>query len=493
MECVIPAAYPNFLDRLVRETNWTIEETCARFERAARDMGEDATLSKRQILRWMRGDVGRARPVARRVAERFWGHPWETLMGPAYAASALAPSTSDRLTSKDALPDLPLMDVPGGVSGTALVPEGDFDELVQVFVMWAQNWDSRIGRRDVLAKLSAVVTAAAALPLFNIADDDERDQVASFVQDPSRFDEPALRYCEGTVTNLRRQSDVLGPALTLQSAMGHRELAYRLAKVAPAGLRPRALSAYAELTQLIGWLHFNLGDYRSAQRYYDEARTAAHDAEDVELVTFVLCTMSHLASWQGRPRVGIDHAAAAAVWAEQSGSPLARAYATNVAVRAYLADGQRDRCRAALDTEYATITGIDTPTPPTSRWYFYDESFHWSTRTQYALGFNEPATAMEAIETSLRLSDPANLHERAHRSLYRAEALLQQGEIAGAAGIVGEVAGITAMHASGRGRVDQRVGALRKALVPWQRTRPVRELDEVLAAYRPPAIGSGKK
>ncbi|KAK1184497.1 hypothetical protein B7755_044275 [Streptomyces sp. NBS 14/10] len=30
--------------------------------------------------------------------------------------------------------------------------------------------------------------------------------------------------------------------------------------------------------------------------YYDDARTAAHDAENTELVTYVLCTMSQLAA-----------------------------------------------------------------------------------------------------------------------------------------------------------------------------------------------------
>jgi hypothetical protein len=48
--------------------------------------------------------------------------------------------------------------------------------------------------------------------------------------------------------------------------------------------------------------------------------SAAHDAQNVELVAYILCTMSHLATWQGKPRVGIDHAVAAAVWAEQAHS-----------------------------------------------------------------------------------------------------------------------------------------------------------------------------
>jgi uncharacterized protein HemY len=122
--------------------------------------------------------------------------------------------------------------------------------------------------------------------------------------------------------NLRQQGDVLGPQLTLQSTIGHRQLVQRLAQAAPAEFQQRAVSAYAELTQLVGWLCFNMGDYQSAQHYYDDARSAAHDAQNVELVTYILCTMSHLATWQDKPRVGIDHAVAAGVWADQTDSPL---------------------------------------------------------------------------------------------------------------------------------------------------------------------------
>jgi hypothetical protein len=57
-------------------------ETCFAFERKAREMGEDATLSVRQLRRWMEGRTDRPRPVSRRVAEEFWGHSLEALLSP---------------------------------------------------------------------------------------------------------------------------------------------------------------------------------------------------------------------------------------------------------------------------------------------------------------------------------------------------------------------------------------------------------------------------
>jgi len=107
--------------------------------------------------------------------------------------------------------------------------------------------------------------------------------------------------------------------------------------------------------------------------------------------------MSHLATWQGKPRVGIDHAVAAAAWAEQSGSPYARAYAADVAVRALTADGQADRSKDTLDREFAALQAALTDTGPRrSWWYFYDESFFWS-QLNYAATAAEAAADAELI------------------------------------------------------------------------------------------------
>jgi tetratricopeptide (TPR) repeat protein len=368
------------------------------------------------------------------------------------------------------------------------IQDVDLDELAQVIVMWAQQWNPRINRRDTIAKLGVAFTAA--VPFFDTIDTDERDRVARFIQDPSNFDEPALRYCEGMVLNLWRQTNALGSSLTLQSAMGHRDLAYRLARMAPPEFQYRANSALADITNLIGWLCFDMGDYRSAQRYYDDARTAAHDAQNVELVSYILCTMSQLATWQGKPRVGIDHAVAAAVWAEQTESPKARAYAADVTAQAYAADGQRDKGRAVLDHERAIITTIGDAPPESSWWYFYDEAFYWSNETEFALKFKEPDAAIAAVDQSLTLVDPTNLHARTVNSLYRAEALIQKEAVPEACTIIGEVAGLGPVSASAR--AGQRIDGLRAQVTPWQRTKPVRELDEILTAYRRSAKGNGK-
>ncbi len=366
--------------------------------------------------------------------------------------------------------------------------EVNFAELVQVIVMWMQQLNPSVSRRVLLLELSTAFTAAAVAPLFEVLNPDEHEQVMRAMQHPENFDLAALCYCERMIINLRQQSDVLGPQLTLHSAIGHRQMVQRLAQAAPETFQQRAVSAYAELTQLVGWLCFNMGDYPSAQHYYDDARSAAHDAQNVELVTYILCTMSQLATWQGKPRVGIDHAMAAAVWADQAHSPLARAYAADVAVQAYAADNQPDKCRETLDREYAALQAARADEPTASWWYFYDESFYWRTEGECALKLQRPDAAMTALDKSLTLVDPANLHNRTFRLLDRAEARIQQAEVDEASNIVADVARLTV--GNGSQRVVQRITDVRGLLTPWERTKPVRELDERLVAYRP-VVGSG--
>ncbi len=359
--------------------------------------------------------------------------------------------------------------------------EIDFLELAQVIVMWTHRLGSAVNRREMLFKLSAAFSMAAAAPFFAVLDPEERGQVARALHDPSSFDETTLRYCESMMSSLRRQGDTLGPQLTLSSAQGHRDVAYGLAKTAPAPYKQRALSAYAELTQLVGWLCFNMGNYHHAQRYYDDARSAAHDAKNVELATYVLCTMSHLATWQGKARVGIDHAVVAQSWAAQTGNPRAAAYAADVTARSYAADQHAAACHNALDAEQAAVAQITADAPEPSWWYFYDEAFFWATTSSCALRLRDPERALENVSKSLATVDPSNVHNYAFTLLFQSEAFVQKGSIAEASQALCAVVMLTAPNKSQR--IDQRITELRAALAPWQRSRPVRELDELLSTY----------
>ncbi|NUS74482.1 MAG: hypothetical protein HOQ05_13955 [Corynebacteriales bacterium] len=70
------------LEQLIRNGSRTLDELCVDFDKLARKLDIQATLSTRQLKRWASGDVGRARPAARRVALELWGCQFEMLTAP---------------------------------------------------------------------------------------------------------------------------------------------------------------------------------------------------------------------------------------------------------------------------------------------------------------------------------------------------------------------------------------------------------------------------
>lgn len=418
------------------------------------------------------------------------GHPPPPTPGrPATKVGTAQPAGADLLAG---LAAEPLMLTPQLASTlTHRLHDIRFDELAQALIMWVQQVNPGLDRRELLLKISTALTVAAAAPLLDIADADERDRVAAVLDDPSRLDLATITHAERVLQHYRRQGDVLGPQIALQTALAQRQVIADILPGAPEALRPRVLTVYAELSQMVGWQLYNLGDYRAAQYYYDDARTAAHDAENTELVTYVLCTMSQLATWQNKPRVGIDHAIAAQAWAAQTDSPAARGYAADVAARAFATAQQDAKAERALEQEHAAVRDMAAGTPLASWWYFYDESFYWGTNAECALVLDAPEKALAAARTSLPMIDPTNVHNYAHTLALQSQAHLQQGDITEASAIVGDIAQISGVNRSPR--ITQRICDLRTALTPWRRTRAVRKLDDLLAHYQVTGSSSTNK
>ncbi|WP_433602579.1 hypothetical protein ACQPXH_12935 [Nocardia sp. CA-135953] len=94
------------LESLIRKADRSIPEWCVYFNDAARQLGESATLSERQLRRWMAGDVPDARPSARRVAQRVWKLAFEDLVSPPNMSDGLpdaVPSALDELNQEIAM------------------------------------------------------------------------------------------------------------------------------------------------------------------------------------------------------------------------------------------------------------------------------------------------------------------------------------------------------------------------------------------------------
>ena len=335
----------------------------------------------------------------------------------------------------------------------------------------------RLKHRTLLLAASSAMAVVAAAPVLEIP-----RRAATANAGSPRTDTAMMDYIAEIVAGLRRLAGAVGPRTTLPSAMALRSAIAALARNAPETVTAGVLAVYGDLTQLVGWLMFSLGDRSAARYYYDDARSAADRAAHPDLVTYALSASSQLALAQGDPRDAIDHAHAARQAARRGGSPFAVAYAADVTARAYAVAGQAGRCQAALDREHAALGEIGPATPRAPWWYFYDRSFYWGTESECALQLGMAVKASDAASRSLSLMAPVNLHNSALTLALQAEALIRQDEIDSACQAVADAARLTTLNSSRR--ISHRIEQLREQLRPADDTAAVRELDGKLTTFR---------
>lgn len=347
-----------------------------------------------------------------------------------------------------------------------------YHQLVQVLRRWAHTMD----RRNALRLFGWAATVASAAGTL---DGDGYERVVSVLGGSSRVDDQTIEHIEAVLWSCRRQDHALGPHAALDTVLAQRQLARSLLPHCPAELRPRLLSALSESSRQAGWLSFDLNQFDSACYYYEDARSLAHEAQNTERGALALCEMSHLATWRGVPRTGIDHAVAAEQWASRTGDAGLRAYTFDVAARAYAADGQRDACLTALDAAHTTLPAAGNERAGSV--VFYDEGFHVSTRGRCHLELNDGQLAADYVQQSLGELDRSFVRYTAFAVVDLGTAYVQCQEIDEAARLLGDAAEIAATNSSAR--LAERLQQTHAQLRPWQDTPAVRELNDRLTTY----------
>lgn len=343
------------------------------------------------------------------------------------------------------------------------------------------SWASDVNRRELLRLLGVASAEVTVPPLLTGLNGDDQDRVAHAVGAPSRVDELTIQHVESMLYAAMHQDDALGPHAVLDTVLAQRRLVHTLLANCPHVFRPRLLTLCSNMSRFAGWLSFDLADYDTSSRYYEAARLAAHEAEDTDLSVFVLCNMSHLATWQGRSRVGIDHAIAAQNWANDTDDGLLRAYTADVAARAYAGMGNRRATLGALDMAQAGITGTSPQTPDTSLAYFYGPAQLAQTSSLCLLQLGDIAPAEQAARESLAQMDGSFVRNQAFSTIYLGNACLAAGELEQAAAVVGDGAELAARNRSAR--VVQTISQTRASMTKWANTPAVRQLDAKLVSY----------
>ncbi|WP_280273985.1 hypothetical protein [Nocardia wallacei] len=338
-----------------------------------------------------------------------------------------------------------------------------------------------MNRRQLVRLFAGVGVLPAVAAVFADLNDDERDRIAGVLVDPSRVDDAAVDNIEKALSVLLAQNDVFGPEAVLAMVQGQRTLAGALVEECPERLRPRLHNLHGALSQLAGWMQFDLHDLDGAYENYKQARRSAHEARNSELAALVLCNMAYLEVWRNEPRLGIDHAVAAQNWARRSGDHRLRAYADDMAAIAFAKDNQRSQCISAMIEADNAIAAAGRQPAEESVAYFQSPGLVASLRSDclHQLGSGHDARA--AAEEALELIDASFVRNRALAHVDLANAHADLGDIEAAVGAIRDSADLARSCRSDR--LSGRIGAARNELEQWSNVVCVRELDDELASY----------
>ena len=195
----------------------------------------------------------------------------------------------------------------------------------------------------------------------------------------------------------------------------------------------------------------------------------------------MLCNMSHLATWRKRPRIGIDHALAAIGWASQTDDLRLRAYAYDVAARAYAMDQQDRATHHAIEQAQAVLASADARTDTYA--YFFSAGLLASTESDCHLQLGQADQAIDAAKRSLVGIDSSFVRNLALTSLQLGICHLhrEQPDVASGAAAVADAVRLATQNRSAR-LVDQLQVGWRE-LEPWHDDPDVKAVREQMVFY----------
>ena len=341
----------------------------------------------------------------------------------------------------------------------------------------------QMNRRELLQLFGGTAFGLSAVAaILGQLDADERRRVEHVLITPSRVDAIAIDDIETALRILLAQNDSYGPQAVLSMVAGQTAIAEALLRECPPALERRLYGLHGSLSQLAGWIRFDLQDYPAAARCYEDARKSAHRAHDDALAALVLCNLSYLEVWNGDPRVGIDHAVAAQNWARRGDDWRLRSYADDMAAYAYAADGQRNDTLAALDAADSIIAAAPANDgDAASVAYFQGPGLAASMRSDCLHQLGDGRRALASAEDALALINPAHVRNAALAYLDLANAYTDIGEIEASTAAITNCARLGSSCRSDR--LIKRVREARTDLDKWSTATTVQTLDDELETY----------
>ena len=420
------------LEKIIRESDHTVEEWCVRFDSFARGVNENATLTPRTLNRWMAAEVANARPASRRVAAQIWGHPFPVLLASPGKSDVIRHISEDRNTVDD-----------GANSATP---------------------------RDVEA-----VTIMAA-----------QESSRHAVQADGSVTPTSIEVVQAEVRRLARRYAEMPPLLLLGEARRARDATYTLLDRTrrPAQTQELYLAA-GQLCGLMAVASFDLAVWDAAAEQTRAAHVYAELVGHTGLASWARGTQAMIAYWTGRPRQALTYVARGLEQVPQ-GPAEARLRCIEARAWSYLGGDSRrvtDALRAA-DAAHDGEGGDDLHVEIGGE-FGWGPSRHAACAGTALLGTGDAAGAVTRARAALDLlpNDPFGslVTERAHIDLAAAELAL--GDLDDAQESLRPVWEVPVPQR--RHSLTDRLAQMARALAaePWRDEREAADLRDRIEAF----------
>jgi len=338
--------------------------------------------------------------------------------------------------------------------------------------------EADVKRRELLFELALVLGGSQALGLLRVLTPDEEERLAGVLRNTWRMDEATVQTFEKLTSQARRADDVSGPATLRPVVNGQRAAVGKLLtreSLAPS-LRDRLLNTYAQLSQLTGFLSYDLCTYAAAEQSLHDGLRTAHDLGDPTLIAYMHYWLGRAAAEQNRTAAILDHAFAVQSWATRSSSKLLAPLHQSLFALAYAAEGD---AAASIRAHHSALASAGAPKDNEPAYlYWVSAPAVESRRTVLLLRLNQSRDVITAAERYLTVHHSKSKRGDGLVLAQYASALTMTKEIPEAAARLAEAADIARQHSSAR--LAAEINQARARLEPWSTNTHVKRLDETL-------------
>ncbi|MFB9674254.1 hypothetical protein [Streptosporangium vulgare] len=345
--------------------------------------------------------------------------------------------------------------------------------------------EADVKRRELLFELALLLGGTPALGLLRHLTPPERERLAAAARHQGPIDAATLDVLERLTARLWAMDESTGPRRVLPVAEAKRAMVDDLLKrgsLTPA-LRERLLRVYWSLSHMTGWCHYDLMDYASAARRYEEGLAAGHELGDPALLAHLHGLMADMAIFQAKPTMAMDHAFAAEGWAKHSGNGLQQAATFSIVARV-LSNTRRDgEGLRMLDRAVRLADGSRSGAE--LRHLFWLEADRIARHAVFCfIKAGQFDRAIAEVEQRLAKTRSGFVLGKSMLQLECATALIEKREIPAATFMIDKAAQFVVGHSSAR--LVHSVRQTRARLQPWEGNKHVRDLDERLRSLSIP-------